>query len=67
MRIRDRQAALVAALMLVVAFGVLFLLPPATNDSEKAFRLVVAIAAFLAALLRWRRAIRPIDGDGGAA
>lgn len=67
MRIRNRQAALVAALMLFVAVGVLFLLPPATNDSEKAFRLVVAIAAVLAALLRWRRAIRPIDGDGGAA
>ena len=63
MRIRDRQAALMAALMVMVALFVLFVLPPAETDSEKAFRLVVAVAAFLAAGLRWRRAMR---GSGGA-
>ncbi|WP_116090778.1 hypothetical protein [Sphingomonas crusticola] len=73
MRIRNRQAALIAALMVLVAGFVLFVLPPAATDSEKAFRLVVAVAALLAAALRWRRAIRddgtvdrPRDGDGEA-
>ncbi len=63
MHIRNRQAALIAALMVLVALFVLFVLPPAANDSEKAFRLVVAVAALLAAVLRWRRAVRD-DGAG---
>lgn len=63
MHIRNRQAALIAALMVLVALFVLFVLPPAANDSEKAFRLVVAVAALLAAVLRWRRAVRD-DGEG---
>ena len=58
MRIRDKQAALIAVLMVLVALFVLFVLPPAATDSEKAFRLVVAVAALLAAGLRWRRAMR---------
>jgi hypothetical protein len=37
---------------------VLFALPPAANDSEKAFRLLVAVAAIFAAILKWRRATR---------
>jgi len=43
---------------MLIAVFVLFGLPPAANDSEKAFRLVVAVAASLAALLRFRRALR---------
>jgi hypothetical protein len=58
MRIRDKQAAVVAALMVLVALFVLFVLPPAATDSEKAFRLVVAVAALFAAVVRWRRATR---------
>ena len=57
MRIRDRQAALTAALMLLLALAILFVLPPAATDSEKAFRLVIAVAAMFAAVLRWRRAL----------
>lgn len=56
-----RQALLTAAAMILVAVFVLFVLPPAANDSEKAFRLVIAVAALLAALLKWRRAMRRGD------
>jgi len=56
-----RQALLTAAAMILIAIFVLFVLPPATNDSEKAFRLVIAVAATLAALLKWRRAMRRGD------
>ena len=66
MRIRDRRAALMAALMVMVALFVLFVLPPAETDSEKAFRLVVAVAALLAAALRWRRATRRNAGAAQA-
>lgn len=52
------QALLTAAAMILIAILVLFVLPPATDDSEKAFRLVIALAAILAALLKWRRAMR---------
>jgi hypothetical protein len=34
-----RQAVLTAAAMILIAIFVLFVLPPAANDSEKAFRL----------------------------
>ena len=51
------QALFTAAAMLLIALFVLFLLPPAANDSEKAFRLVVAVAAIFAAILKWRRAM----------
>ncbi|MBW8745074.1 MAG: hypothetical protein JF628_12170 [Sphingomonas sp.] len=44
--------------MVLIAIFVLFVLPPAANDSEKAFRLIVAVAAIFAAILRWRRATR---------
>jgi len=37
-----RQAVLTAAAMILIAIFVLFVLPPAANDSEKAFRLIVA-------------------------
>ena len=47
--------------MILIAVFVLFVLPPAANDSEKAFRLVIAIAAIVAALLKWRRAMRRND------
>ena len=64
MRIRNSQAAWLAGLMVCVALFVLFVLPPAATDSEKAFRLVVAVAALLAAALRWRRATRdPGSGE----
>jgi len=56
-----RQAMLTAAAMIVIALFVLFVLPPAVNDSEKAFRLVVAAAAIFAGILKWRRSMR----DGG--
>lgn len=55
------QAVLTAAAMVLIAVFVLFVLPPAVNDSEKAFRLVIAVAAILAAFLKWRRATRPGD------
>lgn len=58
MRTPHKQAALTAAAMVLIAIFVLFVLPPAANDSEKAFRLVVAVAAIFAAILRWRRATR---------
>jgi len=47
--------------MVLIAVFVLFVLPPATNDSEKAFRLIVACAAIFAAVLKWRRAGRGGD------
>jgi phosphatidylglycerophosphate synthase len=53
-----RQAILTAIAMILIALFVLFVLPPAANDSEKAFRLIVAIAALFAAILKWRRATR---------
>jgi phosphatidylglycerophosphate synthase len=53
-----RQAILTAVAMILIALFVLFVLPPAANDSEKAFRLIVAIAALFAAILKWRRATR---------
>jgi hypothetical protein len=52
-----RQAVFTAAAMVLIALFVLFVLPPAVNDSEKAFRLVVAVAAILAGVLKWRRAM----------
>ena len=57
-----RQAVLTAAAMILIAIFVLFVLPPAADDSEKAFRLIVACAAIFAAILKWRRARR--DGNG---
>ena len=56
-----RQALLTAAAMILIAIFVLFVLPPAANDSEKAFRLVIAAAAIFAGLLKWRRAMRRGD------
>ena len=56
-----RQALFTAAAMILIAVLVLFVLPPAANDSEKAFRLVIAVAAIVAALLKWRRAMRSKD------
>lgn len=56
-----RHALLTAAAMVLIALFVLFVLPPATNDSEKAFRLIVACAAIFAAVLKWRRAGRGGD------
>ncbi|HMI19461.1 MAG TPA: hypothetical protein VK533_07950 [Sphingomonas sp.] len=56
-----RQAVLTAVAMILIAIFVLFLLPPAANDSEKAFRLIVAIAAVFAGILKWRRAMRSRD------
>jgi hypothetical protein len=53
-----RQAALTAAAMVLIALFVLFVLPRAVNDSEQAFRLIVAAAAVFAGLLKWRRATR---------
>jgi len=64
MRNARRQAMLTAAAMFLIAVFVLFVLPPAANDSEKAFRLVIACAAFLAALLKWRRASRTGRDEG---
>ncbi len=57
-----KQALFTAAAMILIAVFVLFVLPPAANDSEKAFRLVVAAAAIFAGVLKWRRASRD-DGD----
>ena len=56
-----RQALLTGAAMILIAVLVLFILPPAANDSEKAFRLIVATAATFAAVLKWRRALRGGD------
>lgn len=53
-----RQALLTAVAMVLIAIFVLFVLPPAANDSERAFRLVVAFAAIFAGILKWRRAVR---------
>ena len=53
-----RQAVLTAGAMILIAAFVLFVLPPAANDSEKAFRLIVAIAAVFAGIIKWRRATR---------
>jgi hypothetical protein len=62
MRITNRRAALTAVAMFLVAAFVLFALPRAANDSEKAFRLVVAVAAVFAGAIKLRRATR---GDAG--
>jgi ABC-type transport system involved in cytochrome c biogenesis permease component len=59
-----RQAVLTAAAMVLIAVFVLFVLPPAANDSEKAFRLVIACAALFAGFLKWRRAMRMRRDDG---
>jgi hypothetical protein len=56
-----RQAILTAGAMLLIAIFVLFVLPPAANDSEKAFRLIVAIAAISAGVIKWRRLMRGDD------
>lgn len=56
-----RQAVFTAAAMILIALFVLFVLPPAVNDSEKAFRLIVAVAAVFAGVLKWRRAMRGGD------
>ena len=61
MRDPRRQAVLTGVAMILIAVLVLFVLPPAQSDSEKAFRLIVVVAAFFAAILKWRRAMR--DGD----
>jgi len=61
MESRRRQALFTAAAMVLIAVFVLFVLPPAVNDSEKAFRLVVAVAAIFAGILKWRRAMRGGD------
>jgi phosphatidylglycerophosphate synthase len=53
-----RQALLTAVAMVLIAVLVLFVLPPAANDSEKAFRLIVAAAAVFAGIIKWRRAMR---------
>jgi hypothetical protein len=53
-----RQALLTAAAMVLIALFVLFVLPRAANDSEQAFRLIVAGAAIFAAVIKWRRATR---------
>ena len=58
-----KQAILTATAMVLIALLVLFVLPPAANDSEKAFRLIVACAAIFAAILKWRRAGRRGDGQ----
>lgn len=56
-----RQAILTAAAMLLIAILVLFVLPPAANDSERAFRFIVAVAAISAAVIKWRRLMRGGD------
>ena len=56
-----RQAVLTGAAMILIAVFVLFVLPPAANDSEKAFRLIVALAAVFAGVIKWRRAMRGGD------
>ena len=56
-----RQAVLTGAAMILIAVFVLFVLPPARSDSEKAFRLIVALAAVFAGVIKWRRAMRGGD------
>jgi len=56
-----KQAVLTGAAMILIALLVLFVLPPAQTDSEKAFRLIVVVAAVFAAILKWRRAMRKDD------
>ena len=56
-----RQAVLTGVAMIMIALLVLFVLPPARTDSDKAFRLIVAVAAIFAAILKWRRAMRKDD------
>ena len=56
-----RQAMLTGAGMILIAVFVLAVLPPAVNDAEKAFRLIVACAAIFAAVIKWRRATRGGD------
>ncbi len=56
-----RHAMFTAAAMVLIALFVLFVLPPAVNASEQAFRLIVAIAAIFAGFLKWRRATRGDD------
>lgn len=56
-----RRAVFTGVAMLLIAVVILFVLPPPANDSEKAFRLVVAFAAVFAAILKWRRAMRSRD------
>lgn len=56
-----KQAVLTGAAMILIAVFVLFVLPPAANDSEKAFRLIVALAAVFAGVIKWRRAMRGGD------
>ena len=56
-----RQALLTAAAMILIAIFILFVLPPAANDSERAFRLLIALAAVFAGILKWRRATRRGD------
>lgn len=58
---RRRAALFTAGAMLLVAVLVLFLLPPAVDDSERALRLIVAGAAVFAAFVKWRRASRDRD------
>lgn len=58
-----RQALFTAVAMILIALFVLFALPPAVNDSEKAFRLVVAAAAVFAGVIKWRRARRGGDRE----
>jgi uncharacterized membrane protein HdeD (DUF308 family) len=61
MESQRRQALFTAAAMILIAIFVLFVLPPAANDSEKAFRLVIAVAAIFAGVLKLRRAMRRDD------
>jgi uncharacterized membrane protein HdeD (DUF308 family) len=61
MESQRRQALFTAAAMILIAIFVLFVLPPAANDSEKAFRLVIAVAAIFAGVLKLRRAMRCDD------
>lgn len=56
-----RRAVLTGIAMILIAVLVLFVLPPAQNDSEKAFRLIVVVAAIFATILKWRRAMRGGD------
>ncbi|HWI84787.1 MAG TPA: hypothetical protein VNT42_00490 [Sphingomonas sp.] len=61
MRFANRPALFTAAAMLLVAVLVLFLLPPPHDDSERAFRFIVAVAAIFAAIVKLRRATRGND------
>jgi len=56
-----RRAVFTGIAMILIAVLVLLVLPPAQNDSEKAFRLIVVVAAVFAAILKWRRAMRGGD------